>query len=140
MPILPIVDSPALSIGFDEENRWLYAEWKGPHNQQSIQAGCVQILDTLRAWPCHKVLNDNSGITHITMQLTHFGLRWLEGMRRAGMQHLAWVLPDGLPALRAVEAALQAIERPHVATFDDVASGYRWLQLQLQLRVPLGAL
>lgn len=137
MPIHSIVESPTLSIGFDEENRWLYAEWKGSHNQESIQAGCLQLLDTIRAWPCQKLLNDNSGITHISMQLTNFGLRWLTSMRQAGMQYLAWVLPDGLPGLRAVEATLQSIEHPHVATFDDVASGYRWLQLQQ--RVPLSA-
>ena len=135
--MLSIFDSPALSIGFDEENRWLYAEWKGAHTQESVQACCLQLLDTLRAWPCHKVLNDNTGVPDITMQLTQYGLRWLEAMRRAGMQHLAWVPPSSLPSLPTVESTLRTIARPHVATFSDLASAYRWLQLQQ--RVPLSA-
>lgn len=108
----------------------MYADWKGEHNQDTSQKCCLQMLDSLRAHPCHKILNDNSSITHTTVQLTLWGAWWLEEMRGAGLRDIAWVLPRNLPARQVVEATVKAIERPRVQVFDDVASAYVWLQVQ----------
>ncbi|WP_196283156.1 hypothetical protein [Hymenobacter jeongseonensis] len=128
-----IVDSPELFIGYDTEMDWLYVDWKGVHNQESSQVACEQMLTSLRAWPCHKILNDNSGITHTTMKLTAWSAWWLEEMRLTGLQYLAWVLPPSLLARQSVETIVHAIDAPRVGTFDDVASAYVWLQQQQPL-------
>lgn len=130
MQLEAIVDSPTLFIGHDYENQWLYVDWKGEHDQESSQAACGLMLECLRACPSSKILNDNSGITRTTMQLTSWGAWWLEEMQAAGLQCIAWVLPRSLLARQAVEATVHAIETPRVGTFDDVASAYVWLQQQ----------
>lgn len=130
MQLHPLFDTSEIFIGLDKENKWLYADWKGEHDQDTSQACCLQLLESLRAWPCHKILNDNSSITRTTVQLTLWGAWWLEEMRGAGLEHIAWVLPRSLPARQVVEATVKVIERPHVKTFDDVASAYLWLQQQ----------
>ncbi|WP_426061282.1 hypothetical protein [Hymenobacter sp. B1770] len=130
MQLDAILDLPELFIGYDTENGWLYVDWKGEHNQLSSQAACELMLDCLRAMPCPKILNDNSNITHINMQLTQWGVRWVEQMRLAGLQYIAWVLPQNLLARQSVESTVHAIEAPRVGTFDDVASAYVWLQQQ----------
>ena len=134
-----IVDLPELSIGYDADNQWLYVDCKGEHDPDSSQACCLLMLESLRAWPCSKILNDNSNITRTTMQLREWSAWWLEQMRLAGLQHIAWVLPPDLPSRQTTEAIVQAIARPHVATFDDVASAYVWLQKQPLVQAsPLG--
>ncbi|SFQ65130.1 hypothetical protein [Hymenobacter arizonensis] len=130
MQLEAIIDSPELFIGYDTKNDWLYVDWKGEHNQSSSQAGCELMLESLRAMPCQKILNDNSNITRTSMQLTQWGIRWVEQMRLAGLQYIAWVLPQSLLARQSVESTVHAIEAPRVGTFDDVASAYVWLQQQ----------
>jgi hypothetical protein len=130
MQLHVIVDTPGISIGYDEANQWLYVDWKGEHDQDSSQACCLLMLDSLRAYPCAKILNDNSSISRTTMQLSLWGAWWIEEMRNAGLQCIAWVLPRSLVARQTTEAIVQAVENPHIGTFDDVASAYVWLQQQ----------
>ena len=92
-----------------------------------LVAGPGLLLDSLRPWPCHKILNDNSGITRTTVQLTEWGAWWLEEMMRAGLQYVAWVFPRDFAARQATETALRSIGQPTAGTFDEVASAHVWL-------------
>lgn len=132
MQLHPLVDSPELFIGHDTENQWLYVDWRGEYNQELSRATCRVMLDTLRSQPCSKILNDNSSITRTTVQLTQWGVQWLADMQAAGLNFIAWVLPRDLVARQTTEDIVQAIDRPRVGTFDDVASAYVWLQQQQQ--------
>ncbi|OGX86206.1 hypothetical protein BEN47_01215 [Hymenobacter lapidarius] len=114
-------------------------DWRGEHNQDTTHAACLLMLQALQGRPCAKILNDNSNITHTTMTLTEWGLRWLEEMRNAGLEYIAWVLPSSLLARQAVENTVHYLEAPQVGTFDDVASAYVWLQQQQQQPVPQAA-
>lgn len=64
------------------------------------------------------------------MQLSERSSWWIGEMRAAGLQYIAWILSRSLVARQKVETTVAAIEAPHVATFDDVASAYVWLQQQ----------
>jgi transcriptional regulator GlxA family with amidase domain len=127
---VPLVDTPGLSISYDANNQWQYVEWKGQHDPVSSWAACALMLDTLRAFPCARILNDNSGITRTTMQLSARSLDWLALMHAAGLQVLAWVLPQQLASQRATEGIVLKFEAPIVCTFNDLASAHVWLQRQ----------
>lgn len=130
MQLRSIVDLPGLFIGHDADNQWLYVDWKGEHDPDSSWAACGLMLESLRRYPCNKILNDNSNITRTTMQLSARSLEWLAQMYAAGLRHLAWVMPRELLSRRVTEDVVLGIATPHVATFDDVASAYVWLQQQ----------
>ncbi|MGI4824442.1 MAG: hypothetical protein ACRYFV_24805 [Janthinobacterium lividum] len=130
MPLCPLVDTSGLSISYDADNQWQYVEWKGKHDPVSSWAACALMLDTLRAFPCSKILNDNSGIKRTTMQLSARSLAWLAQMHAAGLQCLAWVLPEKLASRRTTEGIVLQIAAPAVCTFDELASAYEWLQRQ----------
>lgn len=125
-----VIDTPGISIGYDSDNAWLYADWKGDHDQESSRDGCLLLLEALRKHPCHKILNDNSSITSTTVQISEWGAWWLQEMMRAGLQYIAWVYPRNFAAREATEAMMLGIPRPQVTTFDDVATAYLWLQNQ----------
>ena len=130
MQLEVLVDSPRIAIGYDAQNHWLYMDWRGEHNQDTTHATCLLMLQALQERPCAKILNDNSNITHTTMKLTAWGVRWLEEMHDAGLKHIAWVLPSSLLARQTVESTVLDLAAPQVGTFDDVASAYVWLQQQ----------
>lgn len=130
MQLEVLVDSPEITIGYDANTRWLYVDWKGEHNQETTHAACLLMLQCLRTRPCAKILNDNSNITRTSMKLSQWGALWLDDMREAGLEYIAWVLPSSLLARQTVESTVHYIEAPQVGTFDDVASAYVWLQQQ----------
>ena len=130
MHLRPFVDTPGLAIGYDVANQWLYVDWKGEHDPDSSWTACGLMLDTLRAIPCDKILNDNSNTTRTTMQLSARSFEWLARMHAAGLRYLAWVTPRELGSWRTAEGVVLDIVAPTVCTFDDVASAYGWLQRQ----------
>ncbi|UOQ80852.1 hypothetical protein [Hymenobacter sp. 5414T-23] len=93
MLLRSLLDTPEITISYDADNQWLYADWKGEHDQESSQRCCMLLLDSLRQWPCHKLLNDNSSISKTTVQISVWGAWWLEEMMRAGLQYVAWIYP-----------------------------------------------
>jgi len=130
MQLRPLVDNPEIFIGYDETNQWLYVDWKGRHDATSAWVTCGLMLEALQAFPCDKILNDNSNIIYSTMQLTARSLEWLARMHAAGLRYLAWVLPRQLSSRQTTEGVVLEIEAPTVCTFDDLASAFVWLQRQ----------
>ncbi|MFC6222972.1 hypothetical protein ACFP2F_06950 [Hymenobacter artigasi] len=126
----PILDSPALFIGHDEPNRWLYVDLRGNYDGPLAQAACEQMLASLRQWPCQKILSDSTNVLTVHLQHTQWGTQWLEEMQTAGLRYFAWVLPHSLQARHATEERMCLITKPLVGTFDDVASACLWLQQQ----------
>ncbi|KUG09943.1 hypothetical protein [Solirubrum puertoriconensis] len=135
MELQLIAQTELITISYDTTNEWLYVDWRGEHDQETSQAGCMLMLEAMRQRPCSKILNDNSNITRTTVQLTLWGAWWLEEMMRAGLEYVAWVLPREFEARRATESTLMVIQKPVVSTFDDVASAYMWLR-RLNPQVP----
>jgi hypothetical protein len=125
-----LVNQPELVISYDAANEWLYADWRGDHDGESSQAGCLLLLEALRRRPASKLLNDNSNITRQTMQLSEWSLWWTQEMARAGMQYIAWVFPRSFDHRPGTEQIVKFIRQPVIASFDDLASAYCWLQQQ----------
>lgn len=131
MQIHPILETPGIVIGYDSDNQWLYVDWRGEHTLESARECCLLMLDSLRRWPCHKILNDNSNILRTTVQLSEWSAWWLNEMLVAGLHYIAWIFPRDFGARQHSEQMLQHIQRPIVGTFDDVASAYIWLGRQV---------
>jgi hypothetical protein len=131
MELDTIIDQAGIYIGYDAANNWLYVDWKGEYDSASTQASCMLMLESLRARPCAKILNDNSNITRTTITITPWAIAWLHEMLQAGLKYIAWIMPRNFEARQQTELLVQRIEQPVVATFDDVASAYVWLQQQL---------
>jgi hypothetical protein len=130
MQLRPLLDTPGLSISYDPVNQWQYVNWKGVHDTASSWAACGRMLEVMQAFPCPKILNDNSNITRTTMELSARSLEWLAEMHAAGLHFLAWILPHELVSRRTTEGIVLTLEKPIVCTFDDLASAYTWLQQQ----------
>ncbi|MET4108166.1 hypothetical protein [Hymenobacter sp. UYP22] len=125
-----ILDQPGLTISYDHDNEWLYVNWQGAHDPVSSRQCCLAMLDVMRQRPTAKILNDNSNITSTTVKLTEWSLNWLQDMYEAGLRYLAWIYAPVFPGRNSTEAIVQYLERPTVASFDDVATAFNWLRRQ----------
>ena len=65
---------PSYVIGHDAQNHWLYVNWKDEYDQESSRAACGLMLKILQAWPCYKILNDNTRVSRTTAQLMQWGV------------------------------------------------------------------
>ncbi|MBG8556436.1 hypothetical protein [Hymenobacter guriensis] len=124
-------DTSSLSIAFDEDNQWLYVEWKGHHDAVSSKKGGELVLQHLQSCACTKMLNDNSQVTSEWDR----GARWVGSHYYAtladqGVRFVAWICPPHWPARKSMETAMLFVTRPMVVLFDDLASGYAWLARQ----------
>lgn len=137
MELHPLVDSPAVFIGYDAVNHCLYADWRGNYDQEMSRSTCRMLLAVQRQRPCSKLLNDYSSMTRSTVQLTQWGEQWLADMQAAGLRCIAWVLPHDPLARQVTEDLVQAIATPRGVAFQDVASAYAWLCQQVVPAVPL---
>jgi hypothetical protein len=130
MQLEPLADQAGVAISYDHANDWLYADWYGEHTGETSRVACLLLLEHLRAHTTTRILNDNSRISHINLELSEWSIWWLGEMRAAGLTALAWVYPPIFAARKSADTFMLPITQPLVATFDDLASAYDWLRSQ----------
>jgi len=128
-PFRKLVDTPSLTVSYDNANEWLYVEWKGDHDQLSVWAGFEVIARCLQAWECKKILNDSSQVS----SSWETAAQWLdraffECMAQKGVRYIAWIYSPHWPDQHTLDASLQFISNPIVIIFEELASAYAWLQ------------
>ena len=130
MQLEPLADQAGVAISYDHANDWLYADWYGEHTADTSRVACLLLLEQLRAHTTTRILNDNSRIQHTSVEPGEWSMWWLGEMRAAGLAALAWVYPPNFLARKATDTLIRPVTQPLVATFDDLASAYFWLQTQ----------
>ncbi len=132
LPYVLLLSRPSLIIGYDAERDWLYTDWRGPQNQETVQQGCEQMVIFLRAMGSCKILNDN---TNVTVPWIEQGSVWvmdylLPRLQAAGLHYLAWVYGPTHESWRSVNMTLAlalAKTDMELEAFPDVASACTWL-------------
>ena len=126
-----LLDTPSISISFDFIENWLYAEWKGPQDLESVQTGAREMLRLLQLERCHKVLNDNRRVTTIWSDAAEWGGQiWFPQMAAAGLQYFAWIYSPNAYSRLSTDLTLQYTDAtgPIVATFDHIDTARNWLR------------
>ena len=124
-----LISNSILTIDFDHTDNWLYVDWAERQDFQSVKAGCLQMLDTLKAERCTKVLNDNWRVQTIWAEAAEWGGNvWFPAMAEAGLEYFAWVYSPSLYSRLSTDQTLQHTSRPIIATFDDIDVARRWLR------------
>ena len=122
-----------ISIIHDHCNNWLYVDWKGHQDEQSVRAGCLHVLTCLRATNCKKILNDNSNVNGDWERASRWlGQDFLPLLSEAGLHYLAWVYSPSYFSRRAIDTALSFVTIPTVVSFEDVDAAYSWLRSKEQ--------
>ncbi|WP_210521515.1 hypothetical protein [Hymenobacter terricola] len=127
LPLL--LNSEVLDVYHDEDNAWLYLDWKGPQEVERVQAACRHITTFLAKLGIRKALNDNTHITQTSWELVKWvAYDYLPEAGQAGLDYVAWVQSPS-PSCRAHVDLMGYFvgQKPHVAIFSDMAAAYAWL-------------
>ena len=124
-----ITEESFITISYSTKNEWVYANWVGEQNLESIQKGCNQLLFALQALGYQKVLNDNRGVTnHWADAAEWVGCDWFPEMVQAGLKYFAWVLPLNFDSRVSTELTIYYTKDPVIATFDSLEEAKCWLK------------
>lgn len=129
MPLNRLLTSQVLDAHYDQNNDWLYLDWKGPQKLAWVQAAGQQVLDLVRQLGIRKVLNDNTHITETSWELVEWiAYDYLPQVGQAGVEYVGWVHSPALECRGHLDLMVTFLgQKPEVSTFGDVASAYAWL-------------
>jgi len=123
-----LLTAPNVTAYYDTVNDWLYLDWHGELDVESIRTNCLQVARCFLTKRYKRILNDNTNITKITHEVAPWlAKEFLPYMRMVGIEYVAWVYSPNMEVQNDTEVALGKLSAPVVALFDDMASAYDWL-------------
>lgn len=115
-----------LEISYDSSNKYLYCNWMGFQNKQSIMACGATILDLLKKKGASKVLNDNTQVNGPWQDAAEWTATvWFPDMIKAGLRHFAWVFSRDIFSELSAKRAMPANDI--VKSFNDLEEARKWL-------------
>lgn len=117
-------------IEFNHTEGWIYVNWRGYQNYDTVVAGCEKILEILLEFNCTKVLNDNTNVEGIWSGASRWvGQDWMPRMKAAGLECFAWVYSPSIFSRLSADKTLNCTEDPSfIKTFDDITAASDWLR------------
>lgn len=108
-------------IEYNHVEDWLYVNWRGYVNYETVTAGCEKMLHYMVERSCYKILNDNTNVEGIWSGASKWvGKDWMPRMRASGLQCFAWVQsPSALSQMSTEKALKHTEEKEIVKLFDD---------------------
>ena len=130
MALQTLYDAPTLTISYDHVNNWLYLDWHGALNDESVMAGALKLLELLKQENCSKVLNDNTRITGLWADAAKWGSDvFFPLLHEAGCRYFSWVYsPERYSQLSAQLAVEHTTAGITIMTFQNLDTASEWLQ------------
>lgn len=121
---------PQITIKYDKEMKWLDVDWIGFQNLESVQKGCLIMLDLLQKNKCSKVLNDNTHVLGNWSEAADWGgTVWFPAMQQAGLQFFSWIYsPSTFGKLAAHKSLDVMVGNITTQFFTDVEEAKLWLK------------
>lgn len=129
--MLELCKESFLELGYDPEDRILYANWKGYPSFDSCTAGAAQMLDAIREHQVEKILNDNTQVRGLWMDAAQWGARaWFPRAQQCGMRRFAWVYSPAKFSQISANTALAHMdpEAYGVEVFFTAEEALQWLR------------
>ncbi|QIX60910.1 hypothetical protein FY528_09895 [Hymenobacter lutimineralis] len=127
---LPTLEqTPYITIYYDEENGWLYNQWRGEQTQKTVVTGANFVLTHAKRLGLRKLLNDNSLLTTPWQGAAAWVEKeFLPRAAEAGIEAIAWVAPPEYFNELSARLQLLGLERPVIFPFEQAALAMAWLR------------
>lgn len=119
-----------ISLTYNQQHKRIDADWTGFQNLQSVQRGCLRMLDMLKKHKASKVLNSNIHVQGNWSEAVDWGnTEWFPAMENAGLRYFAWVYsPSVFSQLSARKSVDTLAGQIVIQFFTDVASAEEWIE------------
>ncbi|GHN02509.1 hypothetical protein WSM22_39980 [Cytophagales bacterium WSM2-2] len=115
-----------VEISYDPVHKYMYCNWIGFQNKQSIMETGGIILDLFKKKEISKILNDNSRVTGPWQDSAEWTATvWFPEMIKAGLRHFAWIFSANIFAELSAKKAMPANEI--VKSFNSLEEARKWL-------------
>jgi hypothetical protein len=124
-----LFDSPHLTLWHDCTNQWLYVEWKGKQELETIKEICDYVLQHVPLTGFTKVLNDSTqAVGNWTAAAEWLGRDLFPRLSAVGFTHMAWVYALDFNSRFSIDSTLRCANSLTIVTFDDLDAACTWLQ------------
>ncbi|MCX2739203.1 hypothetical protein [Pontibacter anaerobius] len=123
---------PSIAIEFNPMDGWMYVNWRGYQNKESVMAGCLKMLDIMKEIACYRILNDNTLVEgQWSSAAKWLADKWFPAMFEARLQQFAWVYSPSTFSRLSTDKTLKLANFPEsIKVFDDIAQAKDWLRSQ----------
>ncbi|HJV85947.1 MAG TPA: hypothetical protein VJ698_10765 [Noviherbaspirillum sp.] len=128
--MLELYSHSSIDIAVDRDTLILHVNWKGYQSMNTGTSGCERILELMTRHKAYKILNDNSNVRGLWMEVAEWAAKdWFPRMKRAGMQQFAWVYSPTKFSQLSTDVALALIDTSAhgIEVFSDTAQALAWL-------------
>jgi hypothetical protein len=124
--MIPLHIAKNLEISYDPENRFMYCNWIGFQNEESIINSGAVIIALFAKMGVSKVLNDNTLVTGPWYHAAEWTSKeWFPAMIKLGLKHFAWVFsPDAYATFSSEKAMPQSSVVKAFTSYDEAL---QWL-------------
>ena len=118
-------------IEYNAADNWLYVNWRGYVDHETIKAGCEKLFQLMKETNCYKILNDNSNVEGIWSGASAWvGQQWFPSMREAGLECFAWVYSSSTLSRLSMDKCIRNTEeKSFIKTFESLGEAEDWLRL-----------
>lgn len=119
----------AVTILYNKEKKRLEADWTGFQDIESVQRGCLVMLNMLKINNCVKVLNDNSHVMGTWSEASEWaGKIWMPMMKEAGLKYFAWIVSNSAFSQLSAKKSVDVMETEVTAEFfKDTKQAEQWI-------------
>nr|WP_256439369.1 ATP-binding protein [Pedobacter sp. SYSU D00823] len=119
-----------IDIAYNKEQNWLEADWIGYQTKQTVQEGCMHMLDLVKSTRVEKVLNNNSKVKGNWSEASDWGSTfWFPLMQEAGIEYFAWIQsPDIFSQLSALKSIEMKNGKINIHFFEEMSAAVEWLE------------
>lgn len=120
-----------IAMEYNPLEDWIYVNWRGYQNYDSVVAGCEKMLEVMKAQACFRILNDNTRVEGQWSAAAKWGADvWFPAMFEEGLQCFAWVYSPSVLSRLSTDKMVKLADFPQqVKVFDDIEQAKDWLRL-----------
>jgi hypothetical protein len=120
-----------VEIHYNQEEKFLHANWKGFQSVDLIKNGCEKLLELMKAKKCYSILNDNTLVSGTWHGAAEWGaLDWFPRMNQAGLKHFAWVYSPSVFSQLSTDKMISTAKDEKIKTFGNPLEAQKWLNSQ----------
>lgn len=124
-----LFERPFLTLTYDEQNRWLHAQWRGRLTLEAVREGSEEVLALVRAKRYQRLLNDNTRVTELGLsEEEQAGYQIMHLLFEAGLHYLAWIYAPVPQGRSYAENSVAVAGWPLILTFEEYGPAAEWLR------------
>ncbi|GAA3967081.1 PAS domain-containing protein [Mucilaginibacter dorajii] len=119
-----------LTLVYNKTHHRIDADWTGFQNLESVQQGCLRMLDMLQKNKVSKVLNSNIHVLGNWSEASDWGNNeWFPAMEKAGLRYFAWVYSPSVFSQLSAQKSIETLKgKISFSFFNDLEAAEEWIE------------